>query len=170
MNLDMNQNRIWFIKTSFLHLFICVVFPIIAYISYRKICHSNTYLYFPICRCWPWLLLLMTLIILRKLRLITLWMHHMFFRHVGRSVHLFKFIYVALLPCSIYIYIYILTPFSSDLFCLAELDFFFLVNQILLTHGQVVKPLLQERTKKKIQVLYGSGRDELLKVKIIIYN
>jgi hypothetical protein len=29
-----------------------------------------------------------------------------------------------------------------------------------------VKPLLQERTKKKIQVLSGSGRDELLKVKI----
>jgi hypothetical protein len=32
---------------------------------------------------------------------------------------------------------------------------------------KVVKPLLQERTKKKIQVLYGSGRDELLKVKIL---
>ncbi|XP_021310403.1 SEC14 cytosolic factor isoform X3 [Sorghum bicolor] len=29
---------------------------------------------------------------------------------------------------------------------------------------KVVKPLLQERTKKKIQVLYASGRDELLKV------
>uniref|UniRef100_A0A0E0LYY8 CRAL-TRIO domain-containing protein n=1 Tax=Oryza punctata TaxID=4537 RepID=A0A0E0LYY8_ORYPU len=29
---------------------------------------------------------------------------------------------------------------------------------------KVVKPLLQERTKKKIKVLYGSGRDELLKV------
>jgi hypothetical protein len=29
-----------------------------------------------------------------------------------------------------------------------------------------VKPLLQERTKKKIQVLNGSGRDELLKVNI----
>ncbi|GJN11710.1 hypothetical protein PR202_ga29922 [Eleusine coracana subsp. coracana] len=29
---------------------------------------------------------------------------------------------------------------------------------------KVVKPLLQERTKKKIQVLHGSGRDELLKV------
>lgn len=29
---------------------------------------------------------------------------------------------------------------------------------------KVVKPLLQERTKKKIQVLSGSGRDELLKV------
>ena len=29
---------------------------------------------------------------------------------------------------------------------------------------QVVKPLLQERTKRKIQVLEGCGRDELLKV------
>ncbi|KAE8813200.1 SEC14 cytosolic factor [Hordeum vulgare] len=29
---------------------------------------------------------------------------------------------------------------------------------------KVVKPLLQERTKKKIKVLYGPGRDELLKV------
>jgi hypothetical protein len=32
---------------------------------------------------------------------------------------------------------------------------------------KVVKPLLQERTKRKIKVLYGSGRDELLKVNII---
>lgn len=30
---------------------------------------------------------------------------------------------------------------------------------------QVVKPLLQERTKRKIQVLQGNGRDELLKVR-----
>jgi len=51
---------------------------------------SNTCQYFPICRCWPWLQLLMTLIILRKQRLITLWMLHMFFQHVGRSVYLFK--------------------------------------------------------------------------------
>ncbi|KAI9161288.1 hypothetical protein LWI28_016039 [Acer negundo] len=29
---------------------------------------------------------------------------------------------------------------------------------------KVVKPLLQERTRKKIQVLQGSGRDELLKI------
>lgn len=31
-------------------------------------------------------------------------------------------------------------------------------------HVQVVKPLLQERTRKKVQVLPGCGRDELLKV------
>lgn len=30
---------------------------------------------------------------------------------------------------------------------------------------QVVKPLLQERTRRKIQVLQGNGRDELLKVR-----
>ncbi|KAG8070389.1 hypothetical protein GUJ93_ZPchr0006g45882 [Zizania palustris] len=29
---------------------------------------------------------------------------------------------------------------------------------------KVVKPLLQERTKKKVQVLHGCGRDELLKI------
>lgn len=30
---------------------------------------------------------------------------------------------------------------------------------------KTIKPLLQERTKKKIQVLKGCGKDELLKVK-----
>ena len=34
---------------------------------------------------------------------------------------------------------------------------------------QVVKPLLQERTKLKVRVLQGCGREELLKV-IIIYH
>ncbi|KAH9749963.1 CRAL-TRIO domain-containing protein [Citrus sinensis] len=33
-----------------------------------------------------------------------------------------------------------------------------------LSQIKVVKPLLQERTRKKIQVLQGSGRDELLKI------
>ncbi|CAN1336583.1 Phosphatidylinositol/phosphatidylcholine transfer protein SFH11 [Linum perenne] len=33
------------------------------------------------------------------------------------------------------------------------------LNQI-----KVVKPLLQERTRKKVQVLHGNGRDELLKI------
>ncbi|MBA0580413.1 hypothetical protein Gorai_022632, partial [Gossypium raimondii] len=31
-------------------------------------------------------------------------------------------------------------------------------------YWQAVKPLLQERTKRKIQVLQGSGKDELLKI------
>lgn len=30
---------------------------------------------------------------------------------------------------------------------------------------QAVKPLLQERTKRKVQVLRGNGRDELLQVR-----
>lgn len=33
---------------------------------------------------------------------------------------------------------------------------------------QVVRPLLQERTRKKIQVLSGSGREELLKVRQLL--
>jgi len=35
---------------------------------------------------------------------------------------------------------------------------------ISLSSLQVVKPLLQERTRKKVHVLSGCGRDELLKV------
>lgn len=35
---------------------------------------------------------------------------------------------------------------------------------------QVVKPLLQERTKLKVQVLQGGGRDELLKVNWFTIN
>lgn len=55
-----------------------------------------------------------------------------------------------------------------DLFFGCWHSYIFLVNSLefLLTDGQVVKPLLQERTKKKIKVLYGPGRDELLKVYI----
>lgn len=36
-----------------------------------------------------------------------------------------------------------------------------------LNRCQVVKPLLQERTRRKIQVLQGCGRDELLKVSMV---
>ncbi|XP_022967094.1 phosphatidylinositol/phosphatidylcholine transfer protein SFH11-like isoform X1 [Cucurbita maxima] len=43
---------------------------------------------------------------------------------------------------------------------------YFIVNApyIFSSCWKVVKPLLQERTRKKIQVLSGSGRDELLKI------
>ncbi|XP_023520123.1 phosphatidylinositol/phosphatidylcholine transfer protein SFH1-like isoform X1 [Cucurbita pepo subsp. pepo] len=43
---------------------------------------------------------------------------------------------------------------------------YFIVNvpYIFSSCWKVVKPLLQERTRKKIQVLSGSGRDELLKI------
>ncbi|XP_022869762.1 phosphatidylinositol/phosphatidylcholine transfer protein SFH1-like isoform X2 [Olea europaea var. sylvestris] len=43
---------------------------------------------------------------------------------------------------------------------------YFIVNApyIFSACWKVVKPLLQERTRKKVQVLSGSGRDELLKI------
>ncbi|KAK2640133.1 hypothetical protein Ddye_027928 [Dipteronia dyeriana] len=45
-------------------------------------------------------------------------------------------------------------------------DAYYIVNApyIFSACWKVVKPLLQERTKRKIQVLQGNGRDELLKV------
>ncbi|XP_027061871.1 phosphatidylinositol/phosphatidylcholine transfer protein SFH9 [Coffea eugenioides] len=45
-------------------------------------------------------------------------------------------------------------------------DTYFIVNApyIFSACWKVVRPLLQERTRKKVQVLSGSGRDELLKI------
>lgn len=45
-------------------------------------------------------------------------------------------------------------------------DTYYIVNAPYIFSGcwKVVKPLLQERTRKKIQVLQGCGRDELLKI------
>jgi len=43
----------------------------------------------------------------------------------------------------------------------------FATKCLMLSCWQVVKPLLQERTRRKIQVLQGCGRDELLKVSIV---
>lgn len=100
-------------------------------IACRKRCHSNIYQHFLMCRCWPWLQLLMTLIILRKLRLITLWTHHMFSRHAGRSVHLLKFIscLAIMYSCSICIFRYFY--YSLLVWCfLSGKSFFFLVNQL----------------------------------------
>ncbi|XP_034220355.1 SEC14 cytosolic factor-like isoform X3 [Prunus dulcis] len=47
-------------------------------------------------------------------------------------------------------------------------DTYYVVNvpYIFSACWKVVKPLLQERTRRKIQVLQGCGRDELLKVKL----
>nr|XP_023881581.1 phosphatidylinositol/phosphatidylcholine transfer protein SFH2-like isoform X1 [Quercus suber] len=42
--------------------------------------------------------------------------------------------------------------------------FTFATKCLMLNRWQVVKPLLQERTRRKIQVLQGCGRDELLKI------
>ena len=49
-------------------------------------------------------------------------------------------------------------------------SFCYCIRVILLIYDQVVKPLLQERTKKKVQVLSGCGRDELLKVNFQFYR
>ena len=43
----------------------------------------------------------------------------------------------------------------------------FATKCLMLNCWQVVKPLLQERTRRKIQVLQGCGRDELLKVSMV---
>uniref|UniRef100_A0A7N0RGG9 CRAL-TRIO domain-containing protein n=1 Tax=Kalanchoe fedtschenkoi TaxID=63787 RepID=A0A7N0RGG9_KALFE len=45
-------------------------------------------------------------------------------------------------------------------------DIYYIVNvpYIFLACWKVVKPLLKERTRKKIQVLHGSGKDELLQI------
>ncbi|KAJ0989704.1 hypothetical protein J5N97_008060 [Dioscorea zingiberensis] len=45
-------------------------------------------------------------------------------------------------------------------------DVYYIVNApyIFSACWRVVRPLLQERTRKKVQVLHGSGRDELLKI------
>lgn len=45
-------------------------------------------------------------------------------------------------------------------------DTYYIVNApyVFSSCWKVVKPLLQERTRKKVQVLQGSGRDELLKI------
>lgn len=43
----------------------------------------------------------------------------------------------------------------------------FLAYHVTVNCLQVVKPLLHERTKLKVQVLQGCGRDELLKVNAV---
>ncbi|RZC50542.1 hypothetical protein C5167_018970 [Papaver somniferum] len=45
-----------------------------------------------------------------------------------------------------------------------EKHLFFKLKKYFINFHQIVKPLLQERTRKKIQVLQGSGKEELLKV------
>ncbi|XP_011625351.1 SEC14-like protein 4 isoform X2 [Amborella trichopoda] len=62
----------------------------------------------------------------------------------------------------------ILTMISTvdDLNYPEKTEIYYIVNapHIFSACWKVVKPLLQERTRRKIQVLQGSGRDELLKV------
>lgn len=80
----------------------------------------------------------MTWTIQRRRIPITSSMHHTYFQHVGRfaSLYFFHREYV-----------------TKD-------------GPLLMVCWQVVRPLLQERTRKKIQVLQGCGKDDLLKVNI----
>ena len=48
--------------------------------------------------------------------------------------------------------------------------FCFFFESLMSSCLQVVKPLLQERTRRKIQVLQGCGKDELLKVSFFFYR
>lgn len=78
-------------------------------------------------------------------------MHHMYSPRVGR------FVPVLMLPefhFSLFNFIIVISK-SKD----KQLKSFDFNN-----NWKVVKPLLQERTRKKIQVLQGCGKDELLKV------
>jgi hypothetical protein len=56
---------------------------------------------------------------------------------------------------------------AGFVFGIAVINLFFFViyyNSVDGTIDQVVKPLLQERTRKKIKVLSANGREELLQV------
>ncbi|KAH1256820.1 Phosphatidylinositol/phosphatidylcholine transfer protein SFH12 [Glycine max] len=61
-----------------------------------------------------------------------------------------------------------LTAISTidDLNYSEKIDTYYIVNvpYVFLMCWKVVKPLLQERTRRKIQVLQGCGKEELLKV------
>lgn len=81
-------------------------------------------------------------------------MHHMFSQHVGRLVQVLVSGEFGLIHILNFIKI-IESPIITSVI--------FLFN-----NWKVVKPLLQERTRRKIQVLQGSGKEELLKVNINI--
>ncbi|GKV37376.1 hypothetical protein SLEP1_g45414 [Rubroshorea leprosula] len=70
--------------------------------------------------------------------------------------------------CAVCLPMQILTKITAidDLNYPEKTETYYIVNApyIFSACWKVVKPLLQERTKKKIQVLQGCGRDELLKV------
>ncbi|KAH1068883.1 hypothetical protein GYH30_006454 [Glycine max] len=65
-----------------------------------------------------------------------------------------------------------LTAISTidDLNYSEKIDTYYIVNvpYVFLMCWKVVKPLLQERTRRKIQVLQGCGKEELLKQQAII--
>ncbi|KAI9184711.1 hypothetical protein LWI28_000339 [Acer negundo] len=86
-------------------------------------------------------------------------------RHIGTCL---KVLDMTGLKLSALNQIKLLTVISTidDLNYPEKCDAYYIVNApyIFSACWKVVKPLLQERTKQKIQVLQGNGRDELLKV------
>ncbi|KAI3838609.1 hypothetical protein MKX03_030375 [Papaver bracteatum] len=88
-----------------------------------------------------------------------------FGRHIGTCV---KVLDMTGLKLSALSQIKLLTVISTidDLNYPEKTDTYYVVNvpYIFSACWKVVKPLLQERTRKKIQVLQGCGRDELLKI------
>ncbi|KAK1582580.1 hypothetical protein Q3G72_016416 [Acer saccharum] len=86
-------------------------------------------------------------------------------RHIGTCL---KVLDMTGLKLSALNQIKLLTVISTidDLNYPEKCDAYYIVNApyIFSACWKVVKPLLQERTKRKIQVLQGNGRDELLKV------
>ncbi|KAL7186776.1 hypothetical protein ACSBR2_028491 [Camellia fascicularis] len=88
-----------------------------------------------------------------------------FGRHIGTCV---KVLDMTGLKLSALNQIKLLTVISSidDLNYPEKTDTYYIVNApyIFSACWKVVRPLLQERTRKKIQVLPGCGRDELLKI------
>ncbi|OVA19757.1 CRAL-TRIO domain [Macleaya cordata] len=86
-------------------------------------------------------------------------------RHIGTCV---KVLDMTGLKLSALSQIKLLTVISTidDLNYPEKTDTYYIVNvpYIFSACWKVVKPLLQERTRRKIQVLQGCGRDELLKI------
>ncbi|KAJ0986912.1 hypothetical protein J5N97_005268 [Dioscorea zingiberensis] len=86
-------------------------------------------------------------------------------RHIGTCI---KVLDMTGLKFSALSQIKLLTVISTvdDLNYPEKTETYYIVNApyIFSACWKVVKPLLQERTRKKVQVLQGSGRDELLKI------
>ncbi|CAN1334188.1 Phosphatidylinositol/phosphatidylcholine transfer protein SFH2 [Linum perenne] len=86
-------------------------------------------------------------------------------RHIGTCI---KILDMTGLRLSALNQIKLLTAISTidDLNYPEKTETYYIVNvpYIFSACWKVVKPLLQERTRKKIQVLQGSGKDELLKI------
>ncbi|KAF9608964.1 hypothetical protein IFM89_012141 [Coptis chinensis] len=88
-----------------------------------------------------------------------------FGRHIGTCI---KVLDMTGLKLSAMSQIKLLTVISTidDLNYPEKTDTYFIANApyIFSSCWKIVKPLLQERTRRKVQVLQGSGRDELLKI------